>query len=53
MPSIIAKIHDEKIMQYLQKTERSSNKILINSWIKVKKGYVIPVELKTIPYLDI
>eukprot|EP00347_Sterkiella_histriomuscorum_P024090 403332344 len=52
-PSIIASGHDEKITHFLQKNEKTSSKINIDSWMKVKQGYIVPIMLKSIPYIDL
>ena len=52
-PLIIASTHDEKILGFLQKNEKTSSKIVIESWIKVKAGFIVPVTVKTIPMMDL
>ncbi len=43
LPDCISLFHDDKILNFLKNKGKTSSIIEINSWIRVKQGYVVPV----------
>ena len=51
MPSIISRAHDDFILAFLT-TPRPRQSVSLKSWLKLKPGYILPVEVHAQPYLD-
>ena len=53
MPTLIANAHDDMIQRFLSKSSKNNHKISLNSWMKVKQGFVVPVNILTYPFVDL
>jgi hypothetical protein len=53
MPSVIANIHDDKLKRFLSNKEKSNMVVEITSYLRKKSGSIVPVQIRSIPHIDI